>query len=281
MRTLVLASGLGLATCSVLAACNGTVTFGPGSGGHGNTTSTSTTTTTTVTTSSTTTGSGGAGSCYETHDSFDMRLAGPDGSSWGCGVAGSTQGEFVFQAAIVESNGNDYTLDACPPNADCMPSLYKLSISAPGLYSYIPVGAYVQVSVHVYQPWGCEHALQVKNLPSWGGLPNPYYADDRVWFIGADGSATTFGDTPFTIGREGLGCYPNQPGCGQTPDDYRLVFDGGDQALVLGMGEAGTLTLPTPFWQYFEVHNLRSFETGMCDDYWNWAYFGVQNMLVD
>ncbi|MCC6522073.1 MAG: hypothetical protein IT373_05380 [Polyangiaceae bacterium] len=286
MRGFAVFSVVGLGLCGGLAACSGTVTLGTGTGGSAGTTSTTSWTTTTssttwTTTTSTTTGTGGS-ACYETHDGFDLELDGPDNTVWGCNVGGTQTGDFVFDAVVLDAAENSLALDACPPNADCTNTEYKLSFSAPGLYSYIPVGTFVEVSVHVYQPWGCEHALQIKNLPSWGGVANPYYPDDRVWLVAADGALTTFPGTPFAIEAEALGCYPNEPpGCG-IHDDYRLVFvPPGAQPVALGMGETGSLWFPSQYPQYFDVRNLRSYETGWCDDYWNWAYFAVQNMMVD
>ena len=53
---------------------------------------------------------------------------------------------------------------------------------------------------------------------------------------------------------------------------YAFDFKGAsgtDSPLRVYMGE----TVPwTTSGTTFTVHNLRSYDTGQCDDYWNWAY---------
>ena len=136
--------------------------------------------------------------------------------------------------------------------------------------------------MHLSQPWGCEHALQIRNLPSWDGYPNSSYQDDRVWLVAADGSVHTFADTPFTIQQKELGC-PGEPyGCGPVPPDtYSLVFAVGAETHELGQGESTTVTLPTATPQYLDLRNLRSYQPAICDSDWNWGYYAVQNLGVD
>lgn len=268
MRTtaIVLLAMLG---AGALAACDGEVVS------QGATTTSSTTTTSTTTTVNP--------ACVEGHEAFEMRLATPAGAVWSCAEGQSSeQGDLAFSAAVVGVSGNTLTLDACSPAADCMPMLHTLEFSAPGLTSYIPVGAYVEVSVHVAAPWGCEHSLQIRNLPSWDGYPNSAYQDDRVWVVASDGSTYTFADTPFTIEREQLGC-PGEPyGCGPLPvDTYALVFGLGAGNHTLQQGEGTTVALPTATPQYLDLHNLRSYQPALCDDDWNWGYFAVRNLGVD
>ena len=286
MRTLLFSA---LAITSVAAlACSGSVVVGFGSGGSGNngtggTTTTSTTSSGgTTTTWTSTTSTGGSSSCGRTYEGFDMLLDNGAGQTWGCGAGWDTlTGDIVLEGEVVEVGPDGATLETCPPNADCGPNTtYKLSWSAPGLYDYVvPVGAFVAVSVHVYQPWGCEHALQIRNLPVWGGLPNPVMSGDYVYLVGADGSPTTFDGTPFSITSVALGCYPEEPpGCGSA-DDYLLRFlPNGGPPVDIAMGQTQMLVASPA--RYFDAKNLRSFETGWCDDYWNWSYWAVELQLL-
>lgn len=268
MNSLAILGLLGGIAASALVACNGTVapddpnTGGGGGGGTSNTT---------------------AGPlCVEAHGFFDMRLQTPSGAIWSCDEKTTEQGDLVFTAQVLAMDGNAFTLDACSPAADCMPIQYDLTLASPGLHADIPVGSFVEVSVHLARPWGCEHAIQIRNVASWDGYPNPVHEDDRIWLVAADGSIHTFADTPFTVERKQLGC-PGEPnGCGPVPvDTYSLLFGLGAETFELHQGEVTTVTLPsTPTLQYLDLHNLRSFQPAPCDNDWNWGYLAVQNMGV-
>ncbi|MCC6521317.1 MAG: hypothetical protein IT373_01525 [Polyangiaceae bacterium] len=272
MRVLAILGVVGGLAASALAACDGAVVVdASGTGGGGTTTSSSTSSSTT------------APACYQTHDTFEMRLQTPGGAVWSCSDMSSQEGDLTFTAQVTAASGNALTLDACSPAADCMPMLHDLTFSASGLYSYIPIGSYVELSVHVERPWGCEHALQIRNVATWDGYPNPVYQDERVWLVAADGSMRTFTGTPFTVDRVALGCHPGQYGCNlKVPvDDYALVFDTGAGPVELLGGESTSLTVSSPVAQLFYVRNLRSYQPLQCDDDWNWAYFAVQDMGLD
>jgi len=55
----------------------------------------------------------------------------------------------------------------------------------------------------------------------------------------------------------------------------------GDRAVVAGLhslatGKTGTLALTTALGlQHLTVHNLRSYQTANCDDYWNWGWWAA------
>jgi len=214
-----------------------------------------------------------------------MALHTPENEVWSCESFNETkQGALGFDARVIESYEGGVTLDACPPNADCLPWIYKLQFAAPYLYNVIPLNAFVRVSVAVDVPWGCAHAVSVVNVPEWGGYPNPVSPDPVLWLAGADGTYAAAPNSPFSVEAQALGCYPNEePGCGKK-EDYVLWFKSPNTSEVLdvhmgqerewvqaGYGGAHVLT----------VKNLRSYETGWCDDYWNWGYFIYGSGMLD
>ncbi len=62
-------------------------------------------------------------------------------------------------------------------------------------------------------------------------------------------------------------------------DDYTLVFSplSGGPSLTLATGQTGTLTLSpnATTVQHLPVHNVRSYQTELCDDYGNWAWWAA------
>lgn len=279
MERVQLFSGLLL----LLAACGGVVNEGPestsgsGGGGGGTTTTTITTGSGGGTTTTTTTTGGGPG-CYESNQAFTMDLAMPNGGTYGC--ATDSAGTIEFEAQVVSGDSNGWTLDTCSPAADCIPQYAKLSVGAPDLFAYLPTGTYVRVRVDVQIPWGCSQMIEIDNISQWDGMPNPVMGGDFLWLAAADGAAQAFDGAPFGIESIPLGCYPNeQPGCGKH-EDYQLRFTDAQNAanaVVVPMGQLGYLGTAAEYWS---IKNLRSFETGMCDDYWNWAYW-VSAQLLD
>ncbi len=222
-------------------------------------------------------------SCGRTHDSFSMRAQLYDGRTFSCS-GGTDFGFAQLQGQVVEMNGNALTIDSCPPNADCIQMRSTFTFDAPGLYLWIPTGAFVDVSLQVDQPWGCEQRILIADLPSWGGLPNPVPTGATVHLAAADGIADTLPGAPFTIQKLPLGCV-NDPsgGCGgDPPDDYALHFAStttpGDPGITVGMGQYATWSVPSASGvnEYWAVRNLRSYSSGYCDDYFNWSWWLTQ-----
>lgn len=76
--------------------------------------------------------------------------------------------------------------------------------------------------------------------------------------------------------RTGCGVPGGGASCGPTvPDLYQLQFVHAQRVgPTVPMGAAADWTIPiTSGAQNLRVRNLRSFETGACDDYWNWAWW--------
>jgi hypothetical protein len=264
-----------------LAACGGTAVFetegAGGSGGSGSATSSSSTasgassgqtSSVAATSTSTSTGVGGGPTCGRTYDAFELLVENPDGSLLGCGVAGGSQGTIDVSGAIVDNSDGVFIIDSCPPGFDCIPQLTKIQASAVDFFPYLWAGLFVRVQVVVDQPWGCEQRIVVRNLPIWAGQPNPYEAQERLFFAAADGVASSLPDSPVLVEAVPLGC-AGAP----YADDYLLRFTNvanPAQRLELLMGQEDYVPAENHYWW---GRNLRSFETGADDDYWNWAYW--------
>jgi hypothetical protein len=79
-------------------------------------------------------------------------------------------------------------------------------------------------------------------------------------------------------------CKPDgTPSCGgTTPDDYALqIFTG------VGAGDGQIVQMGETRWPVFmpggdtiRVHDVRSFETGFCDDSFNWAFWAIRDIAM-
>lgn len=233
------------------------------------------------------TGGGGTGggptTCQRTYDGFSYLLRSKDPSAKALDCGGMEPGGSAIvhlEGVITAHADNTYTIDTCPPSADCdIASVYDLTVSAPGMYFDLPVGAFAQIDVDIEFPWGCQNTLLVRNLPVWDNTPSPYGSYPTLFLAGSEGSPTTLPGSPFTITTTALGCYPpTSQGCGQE-DDYRFDVGGNTGLVEVYQGESRFISVDGQPPLLF--HNLRSFETGWCDDYWNWAYWVTPAPIPD
>jgi len=269
------AVGMALST----AACGGTAVI-DGQGGFGGGTTTSSTTgstTSSVTTSSTTTSTTPT-LCGRTDDRFWFKLWASSGEAWGCDFDMDTQlGELTFEAEVTRADQEGLVLNLCPPNANCPPTEEVLHFDAPGLDNPVPEGAYVEVRLAVERPWACTARLRIKNLIAWGGELNPVMGVSVLWLEAADGVAASFSGGGYGVSTAALGCYPNGPSCGPPEDDYLMTFLPDvepSNAIELQMGSEQSWIFEGPLFQErLNVRNLRSYESGACDDHWNWAFW--------
>ncbi len=220
-------------------------------------------------------GGWGGGTCGQTHELIDIGVAYDDGTALGCDVA--TPGEsgfFSLDGAVVDVQQGVISIDTCPPNADCIANIARVRVIADGLWIPVFTGQYVHVDLQVDFPWGCSSAVSIHNLPTWGGSPNPYDSSDRLYVAASEGSTVVLDDR-FTIAPYALGCGDGvNQGCGLA-EDYGLVFQynaGSGAQLGVLMGETGTFDV-TGLGDVYQAKDTKSFETGWCDDYWNWGYW--------
>ena len=121
------------------------------------------------------------------------------------------------------------------------------------------------------EPWiSCTERILIENVPAWDGVPNPISSSNRIYMVGAQGNLATFDAVPFGVDREGLGCSV-EAGCGGLkPDTYVLTAAGAK----IQMAQTKAITAAG---RDFALHNLRSYQTGNCDDYWNWGFWAVES----
>jgi len=266
-----------------LAACGGSVVLdkGGGVGGEGGIATTGTW----GESVSSGVGAGGAGgsanACTPGTEALTMALSTYDGKSYGCAFdngPGQGTGDVVLQGVITTAGDGTFTLDSCPPNADCDVSISKLAISAPNLPLWIPSGAFVELRAHVEAPMGCGQRILITNLPSWGGEKNPFSSTPNLWFAAADGLDDTFPEAPFAMDKKPHAC----PGEVGTIYDFHF-FDPKAQApgVMLSQGQTTTWAPPTAKGEFWTLHNMRAFDPQAPDDYWNWGYWITQTPALD
>jgi len=203
---------------------------------------------------------------FEPADTVTVALDRFNGTKAGCAGGPMANGTTMtsFDAAIVADDGAGHIeLDECSPAADCVQQLTKLAISAKGIgAAQLTPGSFVEVRLAVGNDIldGCHETLQLKNLPTWDGAPNPVLMFNGV-VLAASSADGVFGDAGYTAVRVPLGCYPNQPmGCSLKDDDvYRVTV--GSTSIDVPMGTGAEIGAPT--WVF---SNLQSFTTGYCDD---------------
>ena len=224
--------------------------------------------------------------CGRTYDTFAMRAQLSDGRSFGC-KGGKDQGYAELVGQVVDAANNSFSIDSCPPNADCMPMLSSFSFESPNLMLWMPTGSFVRIQLDVEQPWGCTEQIQVENLPTWAGLANPFSSEALLHLSAADGTRNTLTGSPFSVSTMPLGCSSSGVHCGaELEDDYALQFysqliNGPGITVAMGQSTMWAMPMPTGSLQYLQVRNNRSFSTGYCDDYWNWSWTVTQAMLAD
>jgi hypothetical protein len=184
-------------------------------------------------------------------------------------------GELNIVGEVVDS-GTPIVIDSCAPDASCSPMLNELLVDAPAGFTDLVPGLFVEVRAFAHFEFGgCVTALVIRNVDSFGGVPNPWESGQELWLAGAEGTLVTLDIAPFAVEAVPLGCYPDQEeGC-SVKDDFELRFfdrDLPDNDVVVHMGES-EYAWPLEAGASFSPRNLRSYESGLCDDYWNWAYY--------
>jgi len=226
---------------------------------------------------------GTGGACTNSSDSFLFTLVGPDGSNLDC--TGSPPGTSLIshvEGVVVASTSTTLTIETCPPGTACDPATYELNIQSAGFAMSVFTGAFIQMDVAINYPWGCTSSVVARNLPVFGGQPSPGGGYPSFLFAGSNGIASAPDVAPFTVAAVALGCNTSGQSCGVTvADSYR--FDVLGQTLYsVPQGETYVVTAVdgnNPLDLLFR--NLRSYESGWCDDYWNYAWWATTAPLPD
>jgi hypothetical protein len=214
-------------------------------------------------------GSGGTAICDALLDKvFVADLTRPDGTIVACaGPADTETSTTELEGILVGQTEGQLEIDACPPGNDCDSAVSVLHVSEP--LPALGLGRYLAVKVRITDEfgWACSVAVSVSNLPSFGGTANPLDATDHLLFAGADGTVQTTG-LPFSITKEAVCERPSL--CGTFPAvQHSLRFNSAAGEALVAQGTSGPLLVADGT---MAVRNLRSFETGCTDSYWDWAW---------
>jgi len=222
---------------------------------------------------------------------FSLAVTLPDGGVQSCatllspdagsGLPSSFGGE--VSGWVTEAGVTAFSLDTCAAGTGCSPAVYRFAIDAPDLTVALPLGRQVTVTWRLSSVVGraCRQELVVGDGSPADVAPGTWPA---LWLAGADSTAELSIPAPFAVVQQALFCNPfasPTPRCGGAfpPDDYALVFTpaSGEPPLSLSTGKTGTLALSTAagLQQHLTVHNLRSYQPALCDDYWNWGWWAA------
>jgi hypothetical protein len=222
---------------------------------------------------------------------LSARVILPDGQEHSTGAAASIDGgnrgaalplEGSVSGHVIESSDGEVVVDACDPGAACEPALFRLSITAPGLGMAIPVGRSVS-ALWSFRIGGLSFSEEIAILDGSGA--NPADGTHALWLWAADPSQGGEVAGLFKVEKQQLFC--NGAGTGThpcsssapPPDDYAFRFSaiGGDSQVTLATGRSGSLLATTSLGQqqHLTVHDLRSYQSEKCDDYWNWAWWAA------
>ena len=216
-----------------------------------------------------------AGHCGRTDGAASVVVHLPDGSEVSCnhstdGGPGSMPQPGVWTGRVTGSDATSLAVEVCAAGAGCVPNTLRVEARAPGLdLSQFP-RAWVRVRAEVSRFRVCQQTLEITTADPTDGSPSQSPGGQLLLAV-VDGGAA-FAGAPYVVDRVPLGC-SSERACGSpAPDDYAFDFksaSGADASLRVYMGETATWTSGG---KPFTVRNLRSFQSGDCDDYWNWAY---------
>lgn len=181
-----------------------------------------------------------------------------------------------------DAMGSTVALDFCSPAADCIAMPGSLRLNAPGLnLGASPVGLrrgqFVRIRARATWSWGCTMQVEVSNAPTWDGQPNPVRRDGALLVAAASGEASALPDAPFGLSRRSIGCVSMGSDCGGgRPELFALAFQGrcntcetDPDPVVVRQGRTATFGING---LTYVGTNLRSYNSGACDDYWNYAW---------
>jgi len=229
---------------------------------------------------------GSPGSCAATNDHASFRVHGapvktPSGTQ-SCETTDRDAGitPMMVEGAVTEVTPTSFTIDLCLSIAHCVDSLLTFEVTAPGLKIPIPVGSFVQVEYLTINIQGCYQSLEVQSIPEWGGIQNPTGLGRNLLLAISDGGWSNFEDSPYTVDHALLPLCSVDAGraCNSTPaGTFSLRFGTKNppiEPVEVRMGETKMAPLQSPKGiGTVMVRNLRSYQTTLCDDYSNWAYY--------
>lgn len=205
------------------------------------------------------------GLCGLTNDRAALTLHLPNGSAISCdGHIPDASVSDTWTGTVTSSTASAITiaLATCDGDPACKGGTLVVDATAQGLdLSTFPrVAVRVRASFRLF--FACEQSLEITT------------ADGKLLLAVVDGGHT-FDGSPYAVQNVPLTDCPQVRGCGAgtfVDNVYAFEFSApGSTAAPLRvyMGQAVDWTLGG---DSYTVINLRSYQTGNCDDYWNWAY---------
>jgi hypothetical protein len=178
-------------------------------------------------------------------------------------------------------------VQTCAPNGSCASEIVPIEIETTTAVPDIPigVGSIVSVGYHLGVDYGCAQLLTIDNVSNWGGLTNTVRSQPGHLLVASDGTPPpNDGDPPqrfasgpsVYVARVPKHCPDTGVGCGWIlADNYDLRFfqdpTQPGAGIVVHAGDSPAM------WdaageRVFLV-DLRSYQTTICDDYKNWAFW--------
>jgi hypothetical protein len=179
--------------------------------------------------------------------------------------------EAVFSGMITGGDTGSLVIDDCATtDPGCVPDGIRIEVDAPGIDLTLVPRVRARVRARFSQFWTCQQWLEVTAIDPADGSSQQVPAG--LLLLAVDDGAGPLADSPYTVDRVRLGCH-SEMGCGSpAPDEYAFEFHlsrDGSSSVRVYMGE--TVSSESGL-HSFRTHNLRSYQTTNCDDYWNFAY---------
>jgi hypothetical protein len=169
--------------------------------------------------------------------------------------------------------GSAVTIDMCTSDG-CGAQLATIKVETPTPFT-VPVGALVEAEYWIERSFQCSYHLRISNLPEWNGRTNPISDVAKTYVVASDGFSnptSKMAATGIAVSPKRLGC-PSPDGlCGGIlpVDNYVFEFSASAGApLTVPMGQSLPMLVNG---QNLVARNHRSYESGFCDDYWNWSF---------
>ncbi|APR82862.1 Hypothetical protein A7982_08211 [Minicystis rosea] len=227
---------------------------------------------------------GGSSACGHTYDRFAFALGIDGAPTLGCDTAEPGANESLhIQGLVLTASTTELTLDTCPPGTACdSDTIYHLTAHSPVFQLPSSTGYFIDIQATVSFTGACVSTLVGRNLPEWNGVLNPKGTGSQLLFVGVDGMATAPVGLPFSVSTKPIGCTPDKTGCGAQPDDHRFRIQTSQKVVNVDQGVIKFFTATEDGEELkLMFRNLRSFESGVCDDHWNWAYWVKPASIAD
>jgi hypothetical protein len=246
-------------------------------------------------------GTDGPAVCGRTFDRASIRVVPGDGTVWSCDPRTSVDGgsdsatadggldahtadgstgpepATTLRGTITGGDASSLVIDSCDGAQDCIRNAVRIEVNAPGLDLTTVPRVRVEVKFQFHSFYTCQASLQIRTVDPADGSASSAPAD-RLLLSVVDGGLELPG-SPYSAARVPLGCSiatencvgPSPPGVDYYAFDFSMASDSAS-AMRVYMGQTDTWTTGG---RSYKVRNLRSFQTCVFDDYWNWAYYIV------